>query len=198
MRPALSTIFVLFLAATLHGQTAKVAYVSDGDSFVIEPRERVRMIGVNAPELKDKFGLESKEHLLKLIRGKTVTLERDPLNQDRDIHGRLLRYVTLDNVDINRQMIADGYAYAFLRYRFSNERREAYREAEANAKAAKMGIWALDPGPDPSELPAPSLSVESNNGRPNRAEPSPPGPRSCLATFLFLLVTAGLVLRPKQ
>lgn len=152
---------LLFAVATL-AQTAKVAHVSDGDSFILSSGERVRMIGINAPELKDKFGPEAKEHLAQLIGGKTVTLERDAENQDRDKYGRLLRFVRLDGRDINRQMIADGYAYAFLRYPFADERRSAYREEENVAKRAKIGIWKNEDfeSPTPSVQSGPTIAVD--------------------------------------
>jgi micrococcal nuclease len=165
--------FLLFVT-TPHAQTAKVTYVSDGDSFVIESGERVRMIGMNAPELADKFGLESKEHLIQLIRGKNVSLERDRLNEDRDVHGRLLRYVSLDGVDINRQMIADGWAYAFLRYRFARDRRDAYRNAEEEARAAAIGVWAAE---------SPQPQVPRSNVSPS---PSPSRPSVCFGLVVLL------------
>ena len=161
MRIALAIL--LFSVATA-AQTAKVKFISDGDSFTLESGERVRMIGINAPELADKFGPESKEHLAKLIRGKTVLLESDPQNDDRDVHGRLLRFVSFNGTDINRQMIADGWAYAFLRYKFARSRRDAYRDAETAAKTSGVGIWnsgAVRPLPSATpDVPAPSPEGE--------------------------------------
>jgi len=148
LAPALLTTILLAIVA---GQTAKVRHVSDGDSFILESGERVRMIGVDAPELADRFGRESKDHLMRMIRNKPVTLERDPLNEDRDRHGRLLRFV--DGTDINHKMIADGYARALLRYPFARERREAYREAETKAKMAGLGIWVTEPMSEKSQEP---------------------------------------------
>lgn len=145
MRLSLRILFIISFAVTAIAQTAKVTHVSDGDSFILASGERVRMIGINSPELADKFGAEAKEHLARLIRGKTVTLEREPANDDRDIHGRLLRFVSLDSVDINRQMIADGWAYAFLRYPFAREKRDSYRDAERAAKESRLGIWGTEP-----------------------------------------------------
>jgi len=149
MRPTVFILAVLTLSLVIHASTARVRHVSDGDSFIIESGERVRMIGVDAPELTDPFGAEAKSHLAELIRGKTVTLERDPQNQDRDVHGRLLRFVALNGADINRQMIVDGFAYALLRYPFARERCDAYREAERVARSARLGIWAEQPRPGP-------------------------------------------------
>ncbi len=160
MRLVLPIFTTLILTIAIDAATAKVTHVSDGDSFVIASGERVRMIGVNAPELADPFGRESKAHLTKLIRGETVTLTRDPDNDDRDVHGRLLRFVTLNGTDINHLMIADGYASALLRYPFARARRDAYRDAENSARSNGLGIWAVPAKVDP---PRPSNN-ESESG----------------------------------
>jgi micrococcal nuclease len=55
-------------------QEIRVVRVTDGDTFVIEGGERVRMIGINAPELNDIYGVESKNHLKTLIESKYVNL----------------------------------------------------------------------------------------------------------------------------
>ena len=197
MQFALLIICGLILAITISAQTVKVTHVSDGDSFIISTRERVRMIGINAPELADKFGPESREHLARLIRGKSVTLERDPQNDDRDIHGRLLRFVSLDGADINLRMIADGYAYAFLRYPFERARREAYRDAEKTAAAARVGLWryssAGEVNSEPS-LPAPSpeTTSETNNA------PEGGVRRSCCAALGIVVVAVALAFRPRR
>lgn len=166
MRIAVPILVSILLSTAVWAQTARVTHVSDGDSFVIATGERVRMIGINAPELADEFGRESKAHLARLIVGKTVTLERDPQNEDRDVHGRLLRFVTVDGTDINRQMIADGYASAFLRYPFSEDKQQAYREAEQAARASRLGFWGAQkevgrtaPGRVEIERPAPDMGA---------------------------------------
>ena len=74
--------------------------VIDGDTFVIEGGERVRMIGINAPELKDPFGVDSKTHLKKLIENKYVNLIKGNDTTDKDCFKRLLRYVYIDGSDI--------------------------------------------------------------------------------------------------
>ena len=64
----------LFFPMISFGQEITVVRVIDGDTFVIEGGERVRMIGINAPELKDIYGVESKNHLKTLIESKYVNL----------------------------------------------------------------------------------------------------------------------------
>jgi len=130
---------LLLITLTLFAKPAKVVRVVDGDTFIIETGERVRVIGINAPEMKTEYGEPAKEHLLGLIDGKTVELEADHISADKDIYGRLLRYVYLDGTDINKKMVTDGYAIAFLKYPFDKE--TEYKQEEIKAKAASLGIW---------------------------------------------------------
>ena len=93
-----------------------------GDTFVIEGGERVRMIGINAPELKDIYGVESKNHLKTLIESKYVNLIKGDGTDNKDYFKRLLRYVYVDSTDINLKMIEDGFASAYLKYPFSKSK----------------------------------------------------------------------------
>ena len=86
-------LLLLLVPMVSFGQEFKVVRVIDGDTFVIEGGERVRMIGINAPELKDPFGVESKTHLKKLIENKYVNLIKGDETSDKDYFKRLLRYV---------------------------------------------------------------------------------------------------------
>jgi micrococcal nuclease len=188
MRTALA---ILLLAVATAAQTAQVKYISDGDSFILESGERVRMIGINAPELGDKFGPESKEHLARLIRGKTVVLGSDPQNDDRDVHGRLLRYVSVNGTDINRQMIAEGWAYAFLRYRFARSRRDAYRDAETSAKASGVGLWAAEPNGASQSIPK---SAERPTLTPFPSTDNEPAKSLQNSNFLLLVVCGSVLI----
>lgn len=133
-------ILLLVLVTTLFARPVKVIRVIDGDTFVIEGGERVRVIGINAPEMKTKYGAPAKQHLFALIDGQTVDIEPDHISNDKDVYGRLLRYVYLNGTDINKKMVTDGYAIAFLKYPFDKE--QEYKQEETKAKTAGLGIWA--------------------------------------------------------
>lgn len=129
----LLTTFVCF------GTTTKVTRVIDGDTFETETGEKVRLIGINAPEISDIFGIEAKQYLSDLIENKIVDLQTDNISNDRDRYQRLLRYVILDGVDINKKMISDGFAFAFLKYHFRNS--SGYEQAQIQARETSKGIW---------------------------------------------------------
>ena len=71
----------------------KVTRVVDGDTFITNRGDRVRLIGVDAPELPTLEGIESKMYLDKLIDDKVVILKGDEISNNKDKYGRLLRYV---------------------------------------------------------------------------------------------------------
>ena len=137
-------LFLLFVPMVSFGQEFKVVRVIDGDTFVIEGGERVRMIGINAPELKDPFGVESKTHLKKLIENKYVNLIKGDDTADGDYFKRLLRYVYLDGADISLAMIDDGFALAYLKYPFSKSEKYKVKELERLIKEdskSYLGYW---------------------------------------------------------
>lgn len=139
MKKILASIVFAHLVILTFGNPIKVIRVIDGDTFVIDTGERVRMLGINAPEMTDFFGLESKRHLISLIEGQHVNLEMDDYGKDRDIYQRLLRYVNLDGKDVNKVMIDEGFAFAYLKFKFG--RSESYKTAQIEARAKGVGIW---------------------------------------------------------
>jgi micrococcal nuclease len=132
-------LFVFFISFNKIANATIVTRVIDGDTFEIETGEKVRLIGINAPEISDIFGFESKEYLIKLIEGKDVDLQSDNLSSKTDRYNRLLRYVILNGEDINHKLILDGYAFAYLKYKF--EKSEFYKDAQLIALNNEFGMW---------------------------------------------------------
>jgi micrococcal nuclease len=133
-------VFVLILTTFgCFGTVTKVTRVIDGDTFETESGDKVRLIGINAPEISDLFGQESKQYLLGLIENKIIELQTDNSTNDRDVYQRLLRYVILDGIDINKKMVSDGFAFTYLKYHFSRE--NDYQQAQNQARETNKGIW---------------------------------------------------------
>ncbi len=134
------------LAGMRSGETVlyEVRRVIDGDTFELADGEVVRMFGIDAPEEGSCFYKESKEALRKLVEGKEVELRRDVT--DTDDFGRLLRYVVLPNVSLNKSILVDEYmvenGYAEPR---SNPRDRLYYglllEKREQAAREKKGLW---------------------------------------------------------
>lgn len=138
----------------------EVSRVIDGDTFVLSDGNRVRLIGVDAPETVDPrkdvqwFGREASKKLRGWINGKTVCLKEDiDKTQDIDKYGRLLRYVWIYNTEkppsgniglvegffVNAELIKQGYAFAYTRYPF--QYLEDFRRYERKARENNLGLW---------------------------------------------------------
>ncbi len=126
----------------------KVTEVHDGDTFSIvlkSKKEKIRLIGIDTPELGQKpWGKRAKKHLEKILdsAGREVILEFDA--EERDKYGRLLCYAkTADNTFVNLKMIEDGYAMLLTippNIKHVNE----FRQAQSEARKQKLGIWGSD------------------------------------------------------
>jgi len=109
---------LLLIYYIISSRDTKVTRVIDGDTFITNRGDRVRLIGVDAPELPTLEGIESKMYLHNLIDNKVVILKRDGISKNKDKYGRLLRYVYLDKKDVNLHMIKSGYAEPYLYFNF--------------------------------------------------------------------------------
>ncbi len=142
IRAIFSWTLVLFLfLPCLKAERVKVAYVSDGDTFGLEDGRKVRMLGIDTPELyyEDYYAEEAKQRLKSLIGGKQVELQTDAFSADTDRYGRYLRYVHFMERDLNLQLIEEGYAKVYGKYRI--ERLDKYYEAESLAQENRLGLW---------------------------------------------------------
>ena len=140
--------FIFFLNGTLSAEN--VRYVIDGDTFILQNNQRVRMIGINAPETShhrygkkgQPFGNQARERLRKFIEGKDVTLKDGRELFDR--YGRRLAYVYLpDGTFVNREMVREGYAETYRKFPF--EYKNEFLEFEQAAKQEKSGMWSGKP-----------------------------------------------------
>ncbi len=126
---------------TLAEDTLISTSIIDGDTFRLSNGETVRLIGIDAPELSQPGGEESRQYLTQLILNKGITLEKG--YEDRDKYNRLLRFVYIGSLCINEEMIRQGYAEA--RYLPSNDPlREYYIQLEIEAEIAKAGLWSAN------------------------------------------------------
>lgn len=128
----------------------QVTRVIDGDTLVVDTIGTVRLIGVDTPETVDPrkpvqaFGAEASAFLKGLALGKSVKLDFDQTRTDR--YGRTLAYAYLpDGTFVNREIIRQGYGFAYTEFPF--RLMDDFRAAERDARAAHRGMWA-DAKPD--------------------------------------------------
>lgn len=130
--------------------SAYVVQAVDGDTLDIRINghsDTVRLIGVDTPETHDPrkavqcFGKAAAIHTKTLAEGKTVRLEADSQDSNRDKYHRLLRYVYLpDGTMLNSELIQDGYGFAYTVFPFT--KLEAFRQLESQARASGHGLWS--------------------------------------------------------
>jgi len=128
-------VFILFLISNFY-TVEEVKTVIDGDTIKLKDGKVVRLLGINAPEIDENCYQESREKLKSLIKGRTIRLETD--STKKDSYGRLLRYVFVDDVFVNAEMIRSGYAKVFGK---SEKYVDILLEMEDKAKKAKRCIW---------------------------------------------------------
>lgn len=139
----------------------KVISVVDGDTIKVDidgKIETIRIIGLNTPETVDPrksvecFGKEASNKAKELLLGKTVILEKDSSQGERDKYNRLLRYVFIsDGYDFGKTMIAEGYAYEYT-YNSAYKYQKVYKEAQVTAQSMQKGLWS------PNACNIPSIS----------------------------------------
>ena len=113
-----------------------VTRVIDGDTFVSGPF-RVRLFGVDTPEVGQRCASEATARLRKLA-GVNVRVELGPRAEDR--FGRLLYYVYTDSGDsIDETLVAEGLAVAWTR---DGQHRDYLVGVEQRARSADVGcLW---------------------------------------------------------
>ena len=137
-------LFLFLTSLSLQAQPAAyelatLLRVIDGDTIDVElngERQRVRYIGMNTPERGEHCFDEATEANIDLVAGKIVKLVKDVSETDR--YGRLLRYVYVGDVFVNRALVAEGFAEAVL-YRPDDRHYELFSQLEAEAAQSGLG-----------------------------------------------------------
>jgi micrococcal nuclease len=133
------------------GTVVTVSEVTDGDTFhasYLGKEERVRLIGVNTPEVPwyggkgECYGVEAGLYARSRLDGEGVQLEFDQGLRDR--YGRILAYVYVGDELFNLTLVSLGYATADPVPPDTRMAAE-FSSAEAQARAAGLGLWSACP-----------------------------------------------------
>lgn len=126
-----------------HIVSGVVTKVHDGDSIHITPsgekRVVIRLAAIDAPEIKQTHGIQSRDHLRRLILSKQVTAKCNKL----DKYQRQVCVVIHDGKDINLKMLEAGQAWYYESFKNEQSRSDqiAYRKAARSANKNKLGLW---------------------------------------------------------
>lgn len=114
-----------------------VTRVVDGDTIVIEGGERVRLLYIDTPERGKPCYAEATRRMSELIGAGNITLERS--GENKDVYGRLLRYVYANNTMVNIVLVREGLAHLYI----YNEGpyHQQFLGAEKAAKRENGCVW---------------------------------------------------------
>lgn len=124
--------------------------IHDGDTLTVvdsnKNKFKIRLYGIDAPELSQSYGKESAYHLKKLLIGRLFiqNIGIDKYDRSVSILYCVMNYGGETIIEcVNHRMILDGYAWY---YRYTKPVSNSYKFYEDIAKSNKLGLWK-DPNP---------------------------------------------------
>ncbi len=120
--------------------SAKVIGITDGDTFTVLTKDKkqikIRLEGIDCPEKGQDFGLKATTAISELCFNKNVRVEET----GKDAYKRVLAYVYVGDVCVNKELIKQGMAWHFKKYNKNKE----LADLELKAKKEKTGLWSMD------------------------------------------------------
>jgi micrococcal nuclease len=139
---------VLSRTSSAEERTTAVKKVIDGDTIVAEGDERIRYLGVDAPEIGEPFYEQAKGYQEKVVLGSQVRIL--PCKEEpQDSYGRTLAFVHKGTVDVGEQLLRQGLARTLFIGPCGWAVARAYSKVERGAFRAARGIWSAQ---DPREI----------------------------------------------
>ncbi|MEY3173890.1 MAG: hypothetical protein RLZZ436_1804 [Planctomycetota bacterium] len=129
--------------------TGTAAEIPDSDVVLLtladSEQKRIRLNGIDAPELMQSYGAKSREQLESLIRGRSLRVVTQGEDRTGQIIGDVYFRPEADKPEIllNRDLVERGWAWHFVRYAPDNRE---LADAQQRARAAKRGLWS-EPAP---------------------------------------------------
>jgi micrococcal nuclease len=131
-------ISVIFLISASELLTGEVVGVSDGDTFTLlqgKEQIKIRLYGIDCPERNQAFGNKAKTFLSSKIYRKWVEV----IALDKDQYGRIVGDVKIDGVNINYELVKNGYAWWYRKYAPNDD---SLRIFEETARVSHIGLWS--------------------------------------------------------
>lgn len=131
------------LVASAETITGRVVGVTDGDTLTVldasDQQFKIRLSGIDAPEKRQPFGNRAKESLSEMVFKKQVVVE----SNKEDRYRRKVGKVQHEGTDVNLEQVKRGMAWHYTAYAKEQAPadREAYANAEAEARAQRRGLW---------------------------------------------------------
>ncbi|MCF6092779.1 thermonuclease family protein [Microaerobacter geothermalis] len=146
----------------------KVIRVVDGDTFVIDGNQRVRLIGIDTPESVDPrrpvefYGKEASQFSKKMLEGKEIYLVKGTTPVDK--YNRILAWVwLLDGTFVNGELVRQGYAQVYT-FKDNPEYAQYLLNLQREAREAGRGLWSEN-GPEDKKGDAAYAYIASQNSK---------------------------------
>jgi endonuclease YncB( thermonuclease family) len=137
-RSLLAILLLTALPAWAETLTGRVVAIADGDTLTLLTPERrqvkIRLHGIDTPERRQPWGNRARQALSELAFQRSVRVEV----QDTDRYGRKVGRVYAGRVDVNAELVRQGWAWVYARY----NRDPALPVLEAEARTVRRGLWA--------------------------------------------------------
>lgn len=127
--------------------SGRIKRVADGDSIELWQAGRtikIRLYGIDAPELNQDHGPEARDWLASRLWGKNARIE----TMDIDQYGRVVALVFVDEALINQALVAAGQAWVYERYCEIDLCRQMQKD-QKEARREKLGLWGQKNAPVP-------------------------------------------------
>lgn len=144
LRKYLIFFILIFANASFAEQfNGKVYKVVDGDTIWVKSVNKavkIRLSYIDAPELKQSYGIQSKEYLTSLILNKNVEIHSYRRDRYKRVIGEVYIHNNNESVFINAKLLKSGHAWVYKRYR----KNPYLMNLESYARTNKNGIWRLE------------------------------------------------------
>ena len=148
-----SSVLILFMSLQLQAAPlqVRVQAVHDGDTFTAVGvtdgiRYKVRLLGVDTPEVdlngksQGEPAIRARDFLKELMPANTVaTISED---SEKDKHGRILGLILADGLDVNKEMLRQGWGYLYFISPFDKGLVSQYIEAAKEAFDLQRGVYS--------------------------------------------------------
>ncbi len=137
-----SLLFFFLETASAELLAGTVTSVYDGDTITLHTQtgtKKIRLAGIDAPEIKQPFGIVSRDALRQDVLNQSVTVE----TTKQDKYGRTVGKVLIDGEDINLKQLSRGLAWVYDKYlgELAAEDRLKYQAAQKEALQESLGLW---------------------------------------------------------